>query len=57
MPFTYYPILKASGDPAILGTHANGRFYNIIGWIFFVLIVIAAVAAIPLAVVTNGGQP
>jgi Mn2+/Fe2+ NRAMP family transporter len=57
MPFTYYPILTASADPAVLGTHANGRLYNIVGWIFFVLIVIAAVAAIPLAVVTNGGQP
>jgi Mn2+/Fe2+ NRAMP family transporter len=57
MPFTYYPILKVSGDPAILGEHANGRLYNIIGWIFFVLITIAAVAAIPLAVLTSGGQP
>jgi Mn2+/Fe2+ NRAMP family transporter len=57
MPFTYYPILRVSGDPAILGKHANGRLYNIVGWIFFVLIVIAAVAAIPLAVLTNGGQP
>jgi len=23
MPFAYYPILRASGDPAVLGTHAN----------------------------------
>jgi len=23
MLFTYYPILRASGDPAVLGTHAN----------------------------------
>src|SRR5947208_13591571 len=53
MPFTYYPILRVSGDPAILGEHANGRLYDIVGWIFFVLIVIAAVAAIPLAVITN----
>ena len=57
MPFTYYPILRVSGDPAILGEHANGRLYDIVGWIFFVLIVIAAVAAIPLAVITNGGKP
>jgi len=57
MPFTYYPILRVSGDPAIVGEHVNGRIYDIVGWVFFVLIVMAAMAALPLALLTNSGQP
>ena len=57
MPFTYYPILKIAGDRRVLGRHANGRTYQAVGWAFFGVIVIAAAAAIPLALLTNGGKP
>ena len=37
--------------------HVNSTFDNILGVVFLVLIIIAAVAAIPLMVVTNSGKP
>jgi Mn2+/Fe2+ NRAMP family transporter len=57
MPFTYYPILTTAGDRTIMGKHANGKMYNVVGWIFLVLITLASIAAIPLMVVTHGGKP
>jgi Mn2+/Fe2+ NRAMP family transporter len=57
MPLTYYPILKASGDKARMGKHATGRVQQRIAWGFFGLIVLAAIAAIPLMIVTRIGQP
>ena len=57
MPFTYYPILRAAGDASLLGRHANGHVYSAVAWFFFVLVTIAATAAIPLAVLTHNGHP
>jgi Mn2+/Fe2+ NRAMP family transporter len=57
MPFTYYPILKSARDPALMGEHTTRKVQDILGWIFFGIVVIAAVAAIPLMVVTHSGQP
>jgi Mn2+/Fe2+ NRAMP family transporter len=57
MPLTYYPILKASRDRALMGVHATKGLQDILGWIFFGIIVLAALAAIPLMILTHGGQP
>ena len=57
MPFTYYPILITAGDRTIMGNHANGRMYNVVGWLFLALITIASIAAIPLMVLTRAGKP
>jgi len=57
MPFTYYPILRVAADKNIMGIHANGRLLNAVGVVFLVLITIAALAAIPLMIVTHSGQP
>jgi manganese transport protein len=57
MPLTYYPILKAAGDRHLLGRHANPSIYQGVGWIFFGIIVVCAVAAVPLAIVTSFGKP
>ncbi len=57
MPLTYYPILKAASDPAIMGKHVNSKTDTIAGTILLVLITAAAVAAIPLMIVTRSGQP
>ena len=57
MPLTYYPILKAAGDQALMGEHASGKVQQVLGWIFFGVIVVAAVVAIPLMVITHSGQP
>ena len=57
MPLTYYPILRAAADKKLMGKHVNTKFDSVIGIIFLVLIVAAALAAIPLMIVTNSGQP
>jgi manganese transport protein len=57
MPLTYYPILSSAGDRQLLGRHANGPIYRVIAWVVLVIIIVCAVAAIPLTVMTNFGQP
>jgi manganese transport protein len=57
MPFTYYPILRVAADKKIMGKHVNSRVVTVTGVFFLVLITAAAVAAVPLMVVTHSGQP
>jgi manganese transport protein len=57
MPLTYYPILRTAADPKVMGKHVNGRLVSVLGIVFLVLITAAAIAAIPLMIVTHGGQP
>jgi len=57
MPLTYYPILKVASDRGIMGKHVNGRFLTGVGVVFLILITVAAVAAIPLMIVTHAGRP
>ena len=39
-----------------MGQYANGSLGGILGWIYFVLISLAAVGALPLYFLTSGGQ-
>lgn len=55
LPLTYFPILVIANDPDYLGRHVNGRLTNLLGTAYLVLIVVAAVAAIPLMVTTGMG--
>ena len=57
MPLTYFPILRVASDKRIMGKHVNSRMDTILGAIFLVLIAGAAVAAIPLMIVTHSGRP
>jgi Mn2+/Fe2+ NRAMP family transporter len=57
LPLTYYPILKVASGKNVMGEHVNSRFDNILGTVFLVLITAAAIAAIPLMIVTNSGKP
>ena len=57
MPLTYYPILRVAADKKIMGKHVNSRFDTSVGVIFLALIVAAALAAIPLMIVTHSGKP
>jgi len=57
MPLTYYPILRVAADQNVMGKHVNSRTDTIVGIIFLVLITIAAIAAIPLMIVTHSGKP
>jgi Mn2+/Fe2+ NRAMP family transporter len=56
LPLTYFPMMAISRDPDTMGVHRNGWISNTLGWIYFVIVCIAAVAAIPLLVLTHGGQ-
>jgi Mn2+/Fe2+ NRAMP family transporter len=56
LPLTYFPILVVANDRGYLGEHANGRVANAFGTFYLVVVVIAAVAAIPLLVITGMGS-
>lgn len=56
LPLTYLPILLVANDRAYMGESANGKLANFFGVLYFIVIVAIAVAAIPLMLLTNGGQ-
>jgi manganese transport protein len=56
LPLTFLPILLVANDPVYMGRHRNGRFSNVVGVAYFILILAIALSAIPLMVLTNGGQ-
>jgi Mn2+/Fe2+ NRAMP family transporter len=56
LPLTYLPILLVANDRTYMGPHANGRLANVLGVAYFVLILLIAISAIPLMLLTNGGQ-
>ena len=56
LPFTYFPMLLVAQDPNERGPFVNGRLANILGWLFLILLSIAAASAIPLLIITNGGK-
>ena len=55
LPLTYLPILVVANDREYLGEHVNGRLANAIGMVYLVVIVVAAVAAVPLMIATGAG--
>jgi Mn2+/Fe2+ NRAMP family transporter len=55
LPLTYLPILVVANDRGYLGDKVNGRLANVLGVIYLVVVVAAAVAAIPLMVMTGMG--
>jgi Mn2+/Fe2+ NRAMP family transporter len=55
LPLTYFPILVVANDRDYMGEHANKRLSNALGVVFLVLVVVAAVTAIPLLVITHMG--
>lgn len=56
LPLTYLPLLVLAGDKKYMREHANGALAKSLGWAFFVIITAAAIAAIPLFLLTSGGQ-
>ena len=56
LPLTYLPILLVANDHAYMGAQVNGRLANFLGVLYFILILVIAVAAIPLMLLTHGGQ-
>jgi Mn2+/Fe2+ NRAMP family transporter len=55
LPMTYLPVLLIARDRTFMGEHANGILANVLGWLFFAIILLVALAAIPLMLITDGG--
>ena len=56
LPLTYLPLLLLAGDRKYMGEHVNGPLAKVLGWFYFAVITLAAVAALPLYVLTSGGN-
>jgi Mn2+/Fe2+ NRAMP family transporter len=56
LPLTYVPILLVANDRAYMGSHVNGTVANVFGIVYLVIILVIAVAAIPLMILSNMGQ-
>jgi Mn2+/Fe2+ NRAMP family transporter len=56
LPLTYFPLLLVAGDPRVMGRYVNGKLASWLGWSYFVLVSVAAAAAIPLFALTHGGR-
>jgi len=55
LPLTYLPILVLANDRRYLGDKVNKRLANAVGQIYLVVILTAALAAIPLMILTGVG--
>jgi Mn2+/Fe2+ NRAMP family transporter len=55
LPLTYLPVLLVARDRTIMGKYTNGYLSNGLGWAYFGVICILAVAAPVLFIATNGG--
>jgi manganese transport protein len=56
LPLTYLPILLVANDRAYMGRYANGKLANAVGGFYLLVILVIALAALPLMVLTNMGQ-
>jgi Mn2+/Fe2+ NRAMP family transporter len=56
LPLTYFPVMLIAGDKEVMGENANGWLANALGWFYLVVITLAALLAVPLLVITHGGQ-
>jgi len=55
LPLTYIPVLLIANDPNYVGDKTNSKFSNAIAIIMLVVVVIAALAALPLMIATKAG--
>jgi manganese transport protein len=56
LPLTYIPILLVANDKSYMGRYGNGRLANVLGVFYLVVIMIVALTAVPLMLLTNVGQ-
>jgi len=56
LPLTYLPLLLVAGDRRVMGEYANGPIARALGWLYMGIVTVAALAAIPLLILTHGGQ-
>jgi Mn2+/Fe2+ NRAMP family transporter len=56
LPLTYLPLMLLANDKSYMGQHANRWLAKGLGWFYFAIVIAAATAAIPLYLLTSGGQ-
>ncbi|HZC37672.1 MAG TPA: divalent metal cation transporter [Sphingomicrobium sp.] len=56
LPLSYLPLMLLAGDRSYMGQYANRWLAKGLGWIFFVIVTVVAIAAVPLYLLTSGGQ-
>jgi manganese transport protein len=56
LPLSFLPLLLVARDRNFMRDKANGVLSNTLGWTYYALIVLAAFAAIPLYLITQGGK-
>ncbi|WP_061296465.1 NRAMP family divalent metal transporter [Herbidospora cretacea] len=56
LPLTYLPVLMIANDPDYMGEKVNGRFSNTLGTAYMILLLVVAVAAVPLMLLTKAGR-
>jgi Mn2+/Fe2+ NRAMP family transporter len=56
LPLTYIPILLVANDRSYMRQYVNGRLANTLGLFYLVVIVVVALTAVPLLILTNAGQ-
>ncbi|MET9631179.1 divalent metal cation transporter [Lentzea sp. NPDC006480] len=55
LPLTYLPILIVANDRDYLGDQVNSRLTNVLGVTYLVVILVVAIAAVPLMILTGMG--
>lgn len=56
LPLTYLPLMLLAGDKTYMAAHTNKWLAKSLGWFFFGIVMITAIAAVPLYLLTSGGQ-
>ena len=56
LPLTYLPILLVANDRAYMGRYGNGVVGNVFGVFYLAVLLVIALAAIPLLIASNMGQ-
>ena len=56
LPLTYIPIFLVANDRTYMREFTNGRVANVLGLFYLVVIMVVALSAIPLMILTNVGQ-
>jgi Mn2+/Fe2+ NRAMP family transporter len=56
LPLSYLPLMLLANDKSYMGKYANRWFAKGLGWFYLLVVTVASVAAIPLYLLTSGGQ-
>jgi Mn2+/Fe2+ NRAMP family transporter len=56
LPLSYLPLMLLANDKSYMREYANKWHAKSLGWLFFAIVTVAAIAAIPLYLLTSGGQ-